>query len=415
MASLKKIGKKYYIQYYSKGKKQKREPTGTESLQVAKELLRQFESAQARGVANPLPTRTPLAEVVGKYVKHLYTVKRDGNAQKIVSYLRAIFGPICPGLAVKNQKMSAKAVKRKARSEIPVIEAVHFEDISTSDIASYIGNVVRSKGIKGKTANRYREILCRLYNWAMTQAGVRMPGGINPAAKVERYAEVAPVIIYLTIEEINELLDALSDDPQMQVMAATYIYAGLRREEGVWLTCADVDLTAGKHGIIWVRSKEVKGDNWKPKTGENRLVPVSITLRTYLERHVPRKSDGGWYFPSPEGSRWNPDNFSKALKRAIERAEKKVREKRKDAQLNWSCDEFRHTFGSQLAMAGESLYKISRLHGAGWKRDPLGPPFCSNFVWGQRFYQPNGVPESAGQHGRNRTHPQGCQAVSSSK
>jgi hypothetical protein len=28
-----------------------------------------------------------------------------------------------------------------------------------------------------------------------------------------------------------------------------------------------------------------------------------------------------------------------------------------------------------------------KVHGAGWKRDPLGPAFCSNFVWGQRFLQ----------------------------
>lgn len=28
-----------------------------------------------------------------------------------------------------------------------------------------------------------------------------------------------------------------------------------------------------------------------------------------------------------------------------------------------------------------------KVYGAGWKRDPLGPPFCSNFVWGQRFLQ----------------------------
>ena len=28
-----------------------------------------------------------------------------------------------------------------------------------------------------------------------------------------------------------------------------------------------------------------------------------------------------------------------------------------------------------------------KVHGAGWKRDPLGPSFCTNFVWGQRFLQ----------------------------
>lgn len=28
-----------------------------------------------------------------------------------------------------------------------------------------------------------------------------------------------------------------------------------------------------------------------------------------------------------------------------------------------------------------------KIFGAGWLRDPLGPPFCNNFVWGQRFVQ----------------------------
>ena len=31
--------------------------------------------------------------------------------------------------------------------------------------------------------------------------------------------------------------------------------------------------------------------------------------------------------------------------------------------MQWSCLDFRHTFGSQLAMKGESLYKISTLMG----------------------------------------------------
>lgn len=28
-----------------------------------------------------------------------------------------------------------------------------------------------------------------------------------------------------------------------------------------------------------------------------------------------------------------------------------------------------------------------KVHGTGWRRDPLGPSFCTNFVWGQRFLQ----------------------------
>jgi hypothetical protein len=33
------------------------------------------------------------------------------------------------------------------------------------------------------------------------------------------------------------------------------------------------------------------------------------------------------------------------------------------AHLPWGCLDYRHTFGSQLAMNGESLYKISTIMG----------------------------------------------------
>jgi hypothetical protein len=38
-----------------------------------------------------------------------------------------------------------------------------------------------------------------------------------------------------------------------------------------------------------------------------------------------------------------------------------------------------------------------KIHGAAWKRDPLGPAFCNNFIWGQRFVQLSAaLPESPG-------------------
>ena len=49
---------------------------------------------------------------------------------------------------------------------------------------------------------------------------------------------------------------------------------------------------------------------------------------------------------------YDPDNFSRDLRNA-----------NRKAGLQWTCLDFRHTFGSQLAMKGESLYKISALMG----------------------------------------------------
>ena len=351
MASLKKRGKVYYAQYYQGGK-QKRVCLGTESLQGAKEKMRQIESALSRGAEIPLATKTPIPEVVAAYARYLRTVKLERNAQRDFYYLREAFGPICREIQLKNPKISEKGKKRPTRDLPKPILANHFEQISTVDICQHIAAQVRTKGLAPKTANRFREVLTRLVNWAMQQHGVKMPDNVNPASKVERYREKAPEISFLTTEQIDNQLRVLDGFPQLQTMVALYIYSGLRREEALWLTKEDVDLKAGTYGMLRIRAKTVNGEYWQPKTKVNRVVPVSSSLRRYLDRYVPAEVAGGWYFSTPTGKRWNPDNFSNNLRKITAAA-----------GLHWTCLDFRHTFGSQLAMKGESLYKISKLMG----------------------------------------------------
>lgn len=348
----------YYIQFYVSGKL-KRKSTGTESLQIAKEKLRQFESAQARGDALPLPTRTPIADVLTAYVSHIRLVKRAKSAQTDVYYLRDAFGPVCDAVKVTSRKVSEKAKKRPPkpgqdrRRKSAVIEANFFEHITTADITEFVRSRMQSRGLAAKTANRYREILTRLFNWAMTQHHVRMPNDKNPAAAVERYREPDPVISFLTLEQIDEQLEALADDVKMQAAVAVLIFAGLRREELLWLTWDDIEWTFGTYGKIRVRAKNVRGEGWQPKTtGSNRGVPVSSRLRPYLDKLKLKGLDGPWLIPNSQGGRYDPDNFSSDL-RTLNAAKK----------LDWSNLDFRHTFGSHLAMKGESLYKIAKLMG----------------------------------------------------
>ena len=351
MACLKKRGDVYYAQYYLGGK-QKRVCLDTTSSKLAKEKIRQIESAMVRGNDLPLPTKTPVAQVVTAYVDYLHSVKTERNVRRDVYYLREAFGPICPALQIKNAKLSQMMKRCHPRQGRPVIEVPIFEQITTADIAQFISIQTRRRSLAPKTANRYREILTRLYNWAMDQHGIRIPNDKNPAAKVERYREKASTISFLTLEQIDEQLDALKSYPQLQTMVALYIFAGLRREEAVWLTHKDIDLKAGRLGMIRVQAKTVNGEYWESKTRVNRAIPISSRLRVYLDNYAPAKVDGGWYFPSPQGKRWDVDNFSQLLRRV-----------NKQTALPWGCLDFRHTFGSQLAMKGESLYKISNLMG----------------------------------------------------
>ena len=208
--------------------------------------------------------------------------------------------------------------------------------------------------MKPKTANHYRSILRRLINWAIEHHGLRLPNNTNAAAKVKPYKESAPEIRFLTLPQIDEQLHALRFKPQMQAMVATLIYAGLRREELLWLAHDDIDLSRrnGGHGLLRIRAKTIGGRSWQPKTKVNRAVPISAALRSYIDAYTSPASDAGWFFPSPQGKWWAPDNFAADLRQANH-----------DAALRWTCLDYRHTFGSQLAQRGVSLYKIATLLG----------------------------------------------------
>ena len=150
--------------------------------------------------------------------------------------------------------------------------------------------------------------------------------------------------------QIEEQLRILEKNQLLQTIVAVLIYAGLRREELLWLTFDDVDLSAGAWGMIRIRAKTVQREFWQPKTKQNRVVPVSSNLRYYLDRCIPKLTAEKWFFASPQGKRYDPDNFSRDLRNA-----------NRKAGLQWTCLDFRHTFGSHLTMKGESLYKISVL------------------------------------------------------
>ncbi|MFA9477754.1 hypothetical protein ACERK3_05535 [Phycisphaerales bacterium AB-hyl4] len=82
MASLIKREKTYYLQDRIGGKL-KRWSLKTSAYQVAKERLRQYESAQAQGIDNPLHTRTPIGQVLEAYAKHIRASKTPKMAQTL--------------------------------------------------------------------------------------------------------------------------------------------------------------------------------------------------------------------------------------------------------------------------------------------------------------------------------------------
>lgn len=353
MAGIYRRGTTYYAMYYI-GTKKHRKSLETDDLRLAKARLRKLEDSLDAGSDSPFPTKTTIPVVLEAFIQHMLSYRDHRSVNRDLSPLRIMFGEVCESLQLKNQRISSQ-IDRKARlkgmpGKLDPLDASCFEALTARQLTEWLSEYVKRNCAASKTANRYREILQKMFVWAIDVHGLKFPGDINPALKIKRWREGAPVIVFLTVEEIERQLEVLQEAPQVQTMIAVYIYSGLRREEALWLQKDDVDLELG---YIRVYAKEVLGRNWQPKNGKNRLVPISSTLRKYLENYVPVDSDGEWYFPSPQGQWWDPDNFSGRALAPINKAH----------GLSWGCDEYRHTFASQLAMAGTALQKIAKLMG----------------------------------------------------
>ena len=144
MSHLFKRGQRYHLKYYINGK-QKEKALGTDNHQLAKEKQRQFDSSLARGEDYPLPTRTPIPEVLEKYVAHIRAVKPPKSAQNDIYYLREIFGICCEALTIisrtvsqASRKLKSKRSQQDRRKKLPHIEANSFEHITTAQIAEFI-------------------------------------------------------------------------------------------------------------------------------------------------------------------------------------------------------------------------------------------------------------------------------------
>lgn len=382
MATLIQRGKKgtWWIKYRV-GDRQVYHSLHTTHRRVAEKAKRQVEADADRGDLLA-PSRTPIPGFIEGFIAFLRTVRTHKSLHNDISVLRMVFGPVCPALVPKDPRRrddgsaptKRKQPKASGDSKVEPLAAKHLEEVTTAMVEQYLTRRVREDGIAPKTVNRSREVLHRMFNYARKQCGYINPDRRtpNPISDVERRAEPARSIRFLTQAQIDQQLAVLADDPTTWVMVAVMIYAGLRREEVTWLTRRDINLSKR---LIHVRAKTIDDEYWQPKTRRNRVVPISAALLEVLEAYrsqplspssrrvrdsVPGSLPGAgavpgagvWYFPSPQGCRWHPDNFSHRLS-AINAKHK----------LAWSALDYRHTFGSHLAQKGESLYKIATLMG----------------------------------------------------
>jgi len=339
MAHLYQRGKRktWYAKYYQGGRQVLRS-LKTSNYRIAREKARLLEAGvdphEATGSASPR-NHVRLCEALEEFCSYLCGIRTESSYRNERIRLRRIFGDICPRLHY---------VRNSRAQERTKIEAEFLDEITTTHVNVFLEHRRSREHVSPATQLRDREILHKFFTWASGHYGIDW----NPVRQTSRPVVNAPIIRFLERDDIARQLGVLESKPQLKAMVAVLIFAGLRREELLWLTHDDIDLD---RNMIYVRAKSVDGEHWQPKTKRNRAVPISRSLLAILRDYTSDKRSV-WFFSSASGNRIHPATFSRHVSSINTRS-----------GLDWTCLDFRHTFGSQLAKRGISLYKISTLMG----------------------------------------------------
>lgn len=195
----------------------------------------------------------------------------------------------------------------------------------------------RLRGNQPATVNRLLATLKHMFtkaeDWEMVEEDI-----LKKVRRVKLSKENNKRQRFLSPEEAQSLIEACA--PHLRPVVITALNTGMRKEEILSLQWEkNVFL---QHGFIQLL---------ETKNGEHREVPINQTLRSELQR-ITRRLDSPWVFCDPKtGNRYG--NMKKSFYSAC----------RKAGITDFRFHDLRHTFASQLVMAGIDITTVKELMG----------------------------------------------------
>lgn len=195
----------------------------------------------------------------------------------------------------------------------------------------------RLKGNKPATVNRLLATLKHMFTkaeeWEMVEDEIR-----KKVRRVKLSKENNRRLRYLSEEESRELVSACAD--HLSPIVATALNTGMRKEEILSLRWEEnIDM---RHGFILLSDT---------KNGERREIPINQALRKVLSG-LTRRLDVPYVFYDPKtGKRYA--NVKRSFYSAC----------RKSGIKDFRFHDLRHTFASQLIMAGVDITTVKELMG----------------------------------------------------
>lgn len=336
--------------------------TAGQTREEAQDVLRQFERQLA--LHGDAPKDDSVSAVVGQYIGHLRTNRRHSTLRRYVRVLKTFHECFLarwyPDVQRLRQLRPSHLEDYKRRRIDGGIAELHDQEEVTREQAlrlavaqggktqtrrdnakfGWLGRKKLHARVTQRTVNYELQVLHTFFRWAITNNHLF----INPASGVERFRISKRALPkFLTVDELTKLFEACADDERRLFMAI--LLTGMRKGEVEHLTWPDVSFELG---VIFIQEKPDL--NWKPKTDE-RLVPMSPTLREILSLQYASRTSDRFVFPNKEGNR--DTHILEKLRTLCRQAGIKTA----------TVHALRHSFGAHLRMAGVSLADIGDLLG----------------------------------------------------
>jgi len=246
--------------------------------------------------------------------------------------------------------------------------------IFNTNLTEQLQTELMQKGLKNSSCNKilntFKHMFSKAVEWEMVDEDI-----LKRIRKVKLLQDTGKRLRYLSREECQALVN--NCDSHLKPIVITALNTGMRRGEILNLLWDNVDL---KHGFILL-------DMDMTKNGERREIPISDTLKNTLSG-IMRRLDVSHIFHDPVSGKPYQEvkrSFHTALKRAtIEKCSKCDYQKalmnlqEKESGLCPRCSsetiiqkgirdfhfhDLRHTFASQLVMAGVDITTVKELLG----------------------------------------------------
>jgi integrase len=308
MKGIYKRGNVYWIRYSGLDGRIVRESTGSDKFKKAESLLLERKQGIKEGKMPEIKVikNHTFKELCEEYRKWAERQRSYKSKKSFITHLEDTFG------AMPLRRFSTMMVEQFQTEEL-------------------------QKEKKPATINRFLATLKHMFTKAV-EWDMLEEASLKRIRKVKLLPENNRRLRYLSKDECQNLINA--SDKHLKPIVITALNTGMRRGEILGLKWDQVDL---KHGFILLDVT---------KNGDRREIPINGSLRDTLQKTVVRRIDIPYVFHDPKTGKVYQD-----VKRSFHSACKK-------AKINdFHFHDLRHTFASQLVMAGIDLTTVKELLG----------------------------------------------------